>query len=88
MKKIILLASTALMIGCQYKTDAEIEEAVRLKGFNIIIVDSCEYLKNKEGAGYTGYGFFAHKGNCRFCKERRQKELEELFEQLKRNNYD
>ena len=34
MKKIILLALTALMmVGCEYKTDAEIEEAERLKGF-------------------------------------------------------
>lgn len=83
MKKIILLALTALMMaGCVYKTEAEIEEAERLNGFNIMIVDSCEYLKSKEGSGYLGYGFFAHKGNCRFCKERRQKELKELVEQL------
>ena len=84
MKKIILLALTALiMAGCEYKTDAEIEEAKRLHGFNIIIVDSCEYLKMNTSTGYQGYGYFAHKGNCRFCKERRQKELEGLVEQLK-----
>ena len=81
---LILLALTALMmVGCKYRTDAEIEEANRLNGFNIIIVDSCEYLKSKEPDGYAGYGFFAHKGNCRFCKEQRQKELKELIEQLK-----
>lgn len=67
-----------MMVGCEYKTDAEIEEAKRLNGFNIIIVDSCEYLKNTVTTGYSGYGYFAHKGNCRFCKERRQKELKEL----------
>lgn len=84
MKKIILLALAALMmVGCEYKTDAEIEEAKRLHGFNIIIVDSCEYLKMDNPEGYQGYGYFAHKGNCRFCKERRQKELEKLVEQLK-----
>ena len=84
MKKIILLALTALMmVGCEYKTNAEIEEAERLKGFNIVVVDSCEYLKKDESAGYQGYGYFSHKGNCRFCKERRQKELKELIEQLK-----
>ena len=82
-KKIILLVLTALMVvGCEYKTDAKIEEAERLNGFNIIIVDSCEYLKNKD-ANNIRYGFFAHKGNCRFCKERRQKELEELVIKLK-----
>ena len=84
MKKIILLALTALMVvGCEYKTDAEIEEAKRLNGFNIVVIDSCEYLKKADATGYQGYGYFAHKGNCRFCKERRQKELEGLVEQLK-----
>lgn len=84
MKKLILLALTALMmVGCKYKTDAEIEEAERLNGFNIVVIDSCEYLKRNDASGYTGYGYFAHKGNCRFCKERRQKELEELVIKLK-----
>lgn len=84
MKKIILLALTALMmVGCKYKTDAEIEEAKHLNGFNIVVIDSCEYLEKSETHGYNGYGFFAHKGNCRFCKERREKELKELVEKLK-----
>ena len=84
MKKIILLALVALMmVGCENKTAAEIEEAECLHGFSIVIIDSCEYLVNYETHGYSGYGFFAHKGNCRFCKERRQKELEELVFKLK-----
>ena len=85
MKKLILLALAALMmVGCVYVTKAEIEEQERLNGFNIIVIDSCEYLKKEEGSGYHGYGLFAHKGNCRFCKERRQKEMKELVEQLKK----
>ena len=81
MKKIILLALTALMmVGCEYKTDAEIEEAKRLKGFDIVVIDSCEYLEMLTTTGYQGFGFFAHKGNCRFCKERRKKEMKELVE--------
>lgn len=84
MKKIILLALvTLIMVGCEYKTDAEIEEAKRLNGFNIVVVDSCEYLKKKETSGNLGHGYFAHKGNCRFCAERRKQELKELVEQLK-----
>ena len=75
MKKIILLVLTTLMmVGCRYKST----------GTNVITVsnpmvvvdentqDSCEY--------YPTYG---HKGNCRFCKERRQKELEKLVIKLK-----
>lgn len=84
MKKIILLTLAALMmVGCEYKNDAEIEEAKLLNGFNIIVIDSCEYLVRSDGHGYQGFGFFAHKGNCRFCKERRQNELEELVIKLK-----
>jgi hypothetical protein len=84
MKKIILLTLTALMmVGCVYRTEAEREEAKRLNGFNIVVIDSCEYLKMSDATGYQGYGYFAHKGNCRFCQERRQKELEELVIKLK-----
>lgn len=81
MKKIILLALAALMmVGCD-NTDAN--GHIKLDGgFDTpgsFIIDSCEYIS-------WVYGF-THKGNCRFCKERRQQELKELVEQLKRNNY-
>ena len=81
MKKIILFALIALMVvGCGCETDTETEEQ---KGFDIIVVDSCEYLKKIESDPNLGYGFMAHKGNCCFCKERKQKELEELVIKLK-----
>lgn len=84
MKKIILLTLVALMmVGCEHKTDAEIEEAKRLNGFDIVVCDSCEYIEKSDQAGYFGYGYLAHKGNCRFCAERRKQELKELVEQLK-----
>jgi len=74
MKKVILLIlATLAIVSCEYRTEAEIEEAKRLGGFNIVTVDSCEYLIKSETGGYQGYGYFAHKGNCRYCKERREK---------------
>lgn len=83
MKKIIILTLTALMMmGCEYKTDAEIAEAKRLNGFKIVVIDSCEYLEKSDQAGYFGYGYFAHKGNCKFCTERRKKEQQLLVEQF------
>ena len=67
-KKIILLALTALVVaGCD-NNGAPI-------GYTYIELDSCEYI--------AGLNQLAHKGNCHFCKERRQKELKELVEQLK-----
>lgn len=76
------MLATLAIVSCEKKTEAEIEEAKRLNGFNIVVVDSCEYLIKTETGGYQGYGYFAHKGNCRFCKERRQKELKELIKRL------
>lgn len=84
MKKIILLALvTLIMLGCEYINDAKIEEAKRSNGFNIVVIDSCEYYEKSTATGYQGLGYLAHKGNCRFCAERRKQELKELVEQLK-----
>ena len=72
MKKFILLALTALvMVGCVH--DGKVDRS----DFVIAELDSCEYIKWNASYGYQ------HKGNCRFCKERRQKELEELVKQIK-----
>jgi hypothetical protein len=81
MKKIILLALTALMMaGCDVKQP---DGTYRTDYYRTYIIDSCEYV------GYVAssqYDFLSHKGNCRFCEERdsikwekRKKELEELF---------
>ncbi len=75
MKKIILLALAAfMMVGCDNRQGKEVD------GVNVVTIDSCEYVKC---ITYYGYIIYSHKGNCRFCKERRQKELKELIEQLK-----
>lgn len=78
MKKNIILALTALMmIGCTEK-DSNGHIAINTGNASnpkVVIIDSCEYI-------CWNYRM-AHKGNCRFCKERRQKELKELVEKLK-----
>lgn len=76
MKKIILLIlTTMMMVGCD-----EPKSINHIEGFNIVKIDSCEYIEQ-----YTYmHLIYIHKGNCHFCKERRQKELEELVEQLKK----
>ena len=67
-KKIILLVFTALMmVGC--------DNNGKPLGYTYLELDSCEYI--------AGLNQLAHKGNCRFCKERRQKELEKLVIKLK-----
>ena len=75
MKKLILLALTAVMMaGCDNRgTDHY------ANGFRISIIDSCEYVKFSSGFG----AHFAHKGNCKYCEQRRKQELKELVKELK-----
>lgn len=76
MKKIILLALTALMmVGCDWNSTYEVDTQKDGILYGTIMIDSCEYIR--------GSNRLAHKGNCRFCKERRQKEFEELIIKLK-----
>lgn len=82
MKKVILLALTALMmVGCM-KTKENGEPILSdyykqhsIDNPYIQVLDSCEYILWNSS--------MAHKGNCRFCKERRKKELEDLVYKLK-----
>ena len=41
---------------------------------NVVVIDSCEYIQ-------WGYGL-THKGNCKFCEERRAKEYEVFLEDI------
>ena len=71
MKKITLLALTALiMVGCDYNSNRNIDTKTEGNLYGTIIVDSCEYIRGKDK--------LAHKGNCKFCAERRKKELDSL----------
>ena len=75
MKKIILALTALMMVGCDYNSNRNINTKTEGTVYGTIIIDSCEYI--------IGYSRLAHKGNCRFCKERRQRELEELVTKLK-----
>lgn len=82
MKKIILLALTALMVvGC-----IEVKSRVQERKEILDIYNSTYYTPN--GCEYYIYnnhhsGIPVHKQDCRVCKERRQKELDELVTKLK-----
>lgn len=81
MKKIIFIALTALMmVGCSNQNN--VAKSVRKGDFATFEYDSCEYLLRVS----FGHGYLAHKGNCRFCKERRQKELKELYWYIRKFN--
>lgn len=75
MRKIFLLALATLMMGCDFTPT----DHTTTDGKRVVLIDSCEYIKWSNGFG----AHYTHKGNCRFCKERRQNELEELVKNLK-----
>lgn len=40
-----------------------------------VMMAGCEYIRYSNGFGPE----YTHKGNCKFCQERREKELRELL---------
>lgn len=83
-KKIISLAFTVLMIAGCCRADAYNDKQIHLVGdykIKTIEYQGCEYVVMD--SHYKIHLVVTHKGNCRFCKERRQEELKELVEQIK-----
>lgn len=82
MKKLIILALALMMCGCKESilTNHRDTHIDYIKdGFPITIIDGCEYIRYSNGHGTE----FTHKGNCKFCAERRKKEQEELIRKIK-----
>jgi len=75
MKKLLLLLPTIMMMAA---CDVEHYKETRINSdYSVRVIDSCEYIV------LNGVGIKAHKGNCKYCTERRKQELKELVEQLK-----
>ena len=66
---IIILAVNLYTTTISEKLQADQNHQERFHGYEVIVIDSCEYIR--------GHYRLAHKGNCRFCVERRRKELAE-----------
>ena len=78
MKKLLLLALTAVMMaGCKEKTIGEYQ--------GVYVLDSCEYIiYSSTSDGSKVRSVMTHKGNCKFCAERRKQEIKELVECIKK----
>ena len=67
----IILCIAILYNGHESKSDNEDISAPMSRGsstgYYTIVIDSCEYIE--------GFSRLAHKGNCKFCAERRKTEL-------------
>lgn len=77
-KILSLLALAFMMCGCKQSTnniEASVGGSTLTTAFQTIMIDSCEYI--------VGAPKMAHKGNCKYCAERRKKEREELIRKIK-----
>ena len=60
MKKALLLLSIGLA-GCggnSHTDDVALD-------YKVVVIDGCEYVVADYYVGHLGYGFMAHKGNCK-----------------------
>lgn len=65
----LIITLVAFILGVQKCEDSNADyQTIDGNGYNVEVIDSCEYLVRHEG--YSGY--MAHKGNCKFCEERRK----------------
>lgn len=94
MKKLILLLALGfVMCGCSTdmtKISAEQscpDDENKTISPKIVLIDSCEYIECYSIGGTQSMIFkepiYIHKGNCKFCAERRKKEQEELVLKIK-----
>jgi hypothetical protein len=80
---ILLALASLMMVGC-YQVKAYHNKQIDLVGdyrLETIEYQGCEYIVMQ--SHWKQHGTVIHKGNCRFCAERRQKELKELVIKLK-----
>ena len=65
---IILLLLTILFVSCYDNIEErELKDVYQGKHVECLEIDSCEYIL------VNGTGWFSHKGNCKFCKQRNKK---------------
>jgi len=67
---VIVSIIIGILFSCTSTNKTRTVESIDGTAFDVIEVDSCEYL-----IAYEGYkGFMAHKGNCKYCEKRKKKE--------------
>lgn len=64
--KLIIVIIAIFIMGCE----PELNRTRTDKDYNIVKIDSCEYIEISWGAGLdNGYYSLTHKGNCKNCRK-------------------
>ena len=69
MKKFLIIVAVLMLTACNETTKTRTTENIDGTTFDVIEVDSCEYLVATRGY----HGYMALKGNCKYCEQRRKK---------------
>lgn len=74
MKKLFIIMSVVLfgLTSCNSLHKDEIGDNKNCGHWKVIEIDSCEYIF----CCNSYHGFLAHKGNCKYCEERRKQREE------------
>jgi hypothetical protein len=72
-KNLLLVLTTIMILGCDSQNP---DGTYSTSLYKTYVIDSCEYIGY---ANSSQYDFLAHKGNCRFCQERKDKETKALI---------
>ena len=68
-----MLVFSAMLVACEEtNADGSIKLDEGVNNPSTRVIDSCEYIAWGRG--------LAHKGNCKFCAERRKQEIKEIIE--------
>ena len=79
---IITIILTVLLLSSCEKKEKNKENYV--DGFNIIVVDSCEYITRS----FSNCCIMGHKGNCRYCAERNKRMVREQVDSILTDIFD
>lgn len=74
MKKILTLIFVVIaIIACDLPQTSDGIGRNSYGDYNIVVIDSCEYIEYNSGFGNNHVYSLTHKGNCKFCKLRPNK---------------
>ena len=73
MKKIVFATLTAFLLAGCAEIDKSYDNYMPV-GYHVVVINGCEYIEKSYG--------ITHKGNCKYCEQRRKKEQEELIQKI------
>lgn len=71
LKTFLPILAAVILLGCNPQPEKRSPEKSN-GDFKIKIIDSCEYIEYDYGVLDQRVYSLTHKGNCRFCAERKQ----------------